>query len=155
MSTEEIENPVDSKGPRVRWLLCIAVIVTVVATTFISSQGNHLQACPDGVGRPCRSLQFGDAPVIVALILAAALLLPDLRRLSIGGLVELERTVRETQVEVSDARREIAALSVAVSTKAHASSELRIDQYVMPFESLQDEDLETLKARARQARVIK
>jgi len=111
--------------------------------------------CPDGAGRPCRPLQFGDASVVIALLLAVALLLPDLRRLSIGGLVELERTVKETQAGVSEARRDIAALTVAVSTNAHASSELHIDQYVLPTESLQDEDLDTLKARARQARVIK
>ncbi|MCY4725923.1 hypothetical protein NYO98_06510 [Nocardioides sp. STR2] len=100
-------------------------------------------------------MQLNDAPIIIGLILAAALLIPDMRRLSIGGLVDLERVVKETQSEVSETRRDVAALKVAVDAKAQASADTHIDNYIVNVDSLQDEDLETLKARARQARVIR
>lgn len=144
-----------ASGQTVRWLLCIAVLLAVFVLTFVSSRGDRLQVCPDGPSLPCRPMHLDDAPIVVALIIAAVLLLPDLRRLNIGGLVELERVVKETQTEVLETRRDVAALKVAVDAKASASSETHIDNYIVNVDSVQDEDLESLKARARQARVIK
>lgn len=56
-------------------------MLTATAVSWVSSLTSHLRVC-DTVA--CRPLEPTDAPIVLTVLLAAGLMLPDLKRFKIG-----------------------------------------------------------------------
>lgn len=110
--------------------LLVAVVAVVVA---ISALTPHLRVCDDIVARvgskptftSCQPLEITAAPVILILILALGFILPDVRRISIAGVVELEREVREQQQRVEQLASRI---DLIVSSKSSSNVSFSFEQ---------------------------
>ena len=60
-----------------------ALLVLLLAVTTISALTPHLRVCDVG-GTGCRPLAISDAPVLLGLVLALGVILPDVQRLRVG-----------------------------------------------------------------------
>ena len=129
-------EPQDSEAPRQAgstsakkrsfrlWIAGFLVAGLAVALS-ISALTSQLRVCDDIVARvgsqpavrSCRPLEITDAPVILILLLALGFVLPDVRKISIAGVVELEREVHEQErrIEQLGSRIDMLVSSVASS----------------------------------------
>lgn len=93
-----------------RWGTAGLILAALILASAISSGGANLLVCPDGPGEPCRPLELTDLPVVSTLTLVLLLLMPDLSRISIAGIIELQKSVNEVKEEATATRDEVAGL---------------------------------------------
>jgi len=94
---------------------------------------SHLRVCDDIVVRvgvkptvqSCEPLEVTSTPVVLILLLALGFILPDMRRVSIAGVVELEREVHEQERRVDQLGNRI---DMIVSSKASSSLSFSFEQ---------------------------
>jgi hypothetical protein len=80
-----------------------ALLVGWLVVVWVSFQTPYLHTCDDEVARVgnkalvqfCRPLSITDPPLLALLVVAGALLLPDLSALEIPGVFRLERQLKE------------------------------------------------------------
>ena len=119
-----------------RWIAASAILVTLIVLTLLSALTPHLRVCDEVVARvgtlptirTCRPLELTDLPVVLGLILIIGLVAPDFKRVSIAGVVELEREVREQGHRVENLAGKIEQLTISASS-ARAS----INYYERPL----------------------
>jgi hypothetical protein len=93
-----------------------------------SNTTSHLRVCVDTIttisARPvvqlCHPMGVTDAPVVLVLIVVGALMLPDISTIKIGGLIELERSVKESVKEQEKLTENVERILNQVSTNAQA-----------------------------------
>lgn len=112
---------------RARWIVAGVLLVGLAVAATISGFTPHLRVCAqsaDGAGE-CRPMDVSDLHVVTTFVLVALLLLPDLSKVKIGGLIELERTVADTsrKVEVADAKLERVLQQMAAMSFANSQSD--------------------------------
>jgi hypothetical protein len=108
-----------------RRLLACALLLAWVVLTWISYQTPYLQVCEDQVARigteplvrSCGPLSLTAAPLLVLLVAAGLLLLPDLSAIEFAGIVRLERRVEEQAKRQDDVIRMIQQLEVTQQQK--------------------------------------
>ena len=102
------------------------MLVALAVVTAYSHLTLHLRVCDDIVARvgtqptvrSCRPLEVTDAPVILILILALGLILPDVQKITIAGVLELERKVDQQEQRVEHLASRI---DMIVSTRSAAN----------------------------------
>jgi hypothetical protein len=113
------------KGWKVgRWIAASVILAILIILTLVSSLTPHLRVCDEIVAqvgaaptvRTCRPLELTDLPVVLGLILIIGLVAPDFKRVSIAGVVELEREVREVGGQVENLAGKIEQLSISASS---------------------------------------
>ncbi|WP_133852773.1 hypothetical protein [Labedaea rhizosphaerae] len=84
----------------------------------------------------CKPLQATDAPVILIALVAIGLFAPDLTKLKVGGLIEVERKIDQQKAAVSELTDEVRTLTLGVQTKLSATmhSETHHHHYPRPGE---------------------
>lgn len=143
---------------RARWSIAGSLLVGLAVAATVSGFTPHLRVCAEGAGGvpSCRPMDLSDLHVVTILVVVALLLLPDLSKVKIGGLLELERMVADTsrKVEVADAKLErvlqqMAAMSFASShSDASASNSQNLTLNVItPSPARLDEDSMARKAK--------
>jgi hypothetical protein len=111
----------------------VLLLVALAVALAYSALTPHLRVCDDIVARvgskataaSCEPLGITAAPVVVVLILALGLILPDVRKVSIAGVVELEREVREQEQRVERLASKIETVAAA---KSSAQVNVRFEQ---------------------------
>jgi hypothetical protein len=119
-----------------RWIAASVILVILIVLSLVSASTPHLRVCDEVVAqvgtlptiRTCRPLEFTDLPVVLGLILIIGLVAPDFKRVSIAGVVELEREVREQGHRVENLAGKIEQLTISASS-ARAS----INYYERPL----------------------
>jgi len=86
-----------SRRVNTRWIrltLCLVLLAGATAATAVSSLTNQLRVCKassaDHGDATCRPLTLTDAPVALAVATALFLVLPDVKRLGVRGLFDIE-----------------------------------------------------------------
>lgn len=148
----------DDGRKRARWIVAGLLLVGLAVAAAVSGLTPHLRVCAqsaDGAAS-CRAMALSDLHVITIFVLAALLLLPDLSKLKIGGLIEIERVVADTsrKVEVADAKLErvlqqMAAISFSnAQADASASNSQNMSfTLIVPSPAHLDEDSMARKAK--------
>jgi len=108
---------------RLRWAGAGVLLVALIVILTYSYMTPHLRSCDDVVVRvgqtptvqSCHPMSITDAPVILVLVLALGIIAPDVKRVSIGGVIELERNIREQErrTERLEGKLEIIAAATA------------------------------------------
>lgn len=114
-----------ASGPTLaRWTAAGLLLVGLAVATALSGSTRYLRLCsPNAEGvYLCRPMGLTDAPVVAIFALVGLLLLPDLSRVKIGGVLELERLVAETNRNVQAADVKIERVLERVSAFASADS---------------------------------
>lgn len=117
-----------SRASAPRFSVCSAVSESKTASASAQAEAGSGSSNAGSVAVPatsstvvsCRPLQITDPQVLVAVLLAMLLLLPDLKSLKIAGLVEIERSA----VKAADAAAK-ASEAVTMHLQALARSESR------------------------------
>jgi hypothetical protein len=115
----------------------VILILALAVVTAYSHLTSHLRVCEDIVARvgtkatvlSCRPLDVTDAPVIFVLILALLCILPDMQRIGIAGVVDLERRVDQQQQRVEHLASRI---EMIVSTRSSANVNIGSFQQTLP-----------------------
>lgn len=110
----------------VRWSLAVLVLAGTAAVAGVSALTPHLRVCEqvvaqvgdEAVAQTCRPIGLADPTLILAAGAAVLLLLPDLRRVNIAGLFELERRVEEQQDQTEELRDQVSELRVVATQTA-------------------------------------
>jgi hypothetical protein len=100
----------------------------LIAAAAVSALSPHLRVCDDIVvsvgSQPtaltCRPLEATDTVVILGLILIVGLVTPDFRRVSVAGILELEREVQEQESRIDGLAAKVEMLTVNASS-SHAT----------------------------------
>jgi hypothetical protein len=130
------------------------ILVALIVLTLVSDLTPHLRVCDELVARvgavpavrTCRPLELSDLPIVLGLIMIIGLVAPDFKRVSIAGVVELEREVHEQGQRVEGLASKIEQLAVATSS-ARANVNI-FDQRLPPEVRIAVSD-ETLEEKAR------
>jgi hypothetical protein len=104
------------------------VLLLLTGAVIWSNATSHLWVCVDTITtistRPvvhlCHPLGVTDAPVVLVLVVVAALMFQDISTIKIGGLIELERSVKESVKEQEKLTENVERILNQVSTNAQA-----------------------------------
>jgi hypothetical protein len=96
-----------------RWIrltLCLVFLCAAIAVTAVSSLTDNLRVCEAAPemqnGVVCRPLTIKDAPVVLLTATALLFVLPDLKRLNVSGLVDIEmRDSRSIRIRQHNTRK--------------------------------------------------
>lgn len=108
-----------------RWaaVLLLSVSISVVAVQGAAARDPWLQVCATDLAnvgtvaavRVCRAPSVADPVFLGPLILIVLLLLPDVTRIGIAGVLELERTVSEQKVRTENLENSVATLTAQLT----------------------------------------
>jgi hypothetical protein len=148
---------VDGGARAARWAGALLVLAALLVVAVLSSTGDHARmgVCQRASGSTeltCRPLQTGDPQVLLVVLLAMLLMLPDLKTLKIAGLVEFEQKVNDAAHAASDAaaRAETAAVRIEQAAVAHSASAAaaNVNLTLLPAGAVVQVPDETLDAKA-------
>lgn len=130
--------------PWIRRGLAFALLLGVLVVAGISSLMKELQVCEEllaTVGtqplvESCRSLRMTDPLILVGLLAALALGLPDFSRIEIPGLLNLERRFEAQEQRQAELQREVHDLSIRISQQVSQRTMIHNMPIVSPGEDL-------------------
>lgn len=111
-----------------RWGAAALLLAALIVATTVSHLTPHWRVCDDVVVRvgtlptvrSCRPLAITDTPVVLGLIFIIGLIAPDFRRISVAGVLELEREVHDQERRLEALAAKIDVLTIN-ATSARAS----------------------------------
>ena len=131
----------------------IAILLATLICGVISQKVDSWATCRQEVSQSnpvsvevCRPLNLTDPPIALGLALGLILLLPDLRRLSIAGVVELETKVNEQAARQDTLERQLHLLMMS----QRQSQDNRVQFFAPPLPESADvaATVENLESRA-------
>lgn len=142
-----------------RWFAAGLLLAGLAVTTAVSASTTYLRVCSlsPADGELCRAMLLSDPPVVAVFALAGLLLLPDLSKVKIGGVLELEGMIAETsrKVEASDAKiervlQQVSTLSLANSQAGAAAASSQNLNVVVNAQTPADLDEDLMARKAKE-----
>lgn len=112
----------------VRWGVLVAMVVGLSLAWILGPPEQCRDAATDTqVWRVCEPVSLASPPVLVLLLLAALLLVPDFAEVQLGGVLGLRRELADTQTRMAVVQRDVAQLNlltarIAADAVAHSGS---------------------------------
>lgn len=115
-------RPPMTRAAITRWTIAVLLLATAAVLATVSALTPHLRVCEEvvaqvgdeAVAQTCRPLGLTEPVVVLAAALAVLVLLPDVRRVNIAGLFELERRLEEQEQETEELRGQVMQLRLDV-----------------------------------------
>lgn len=126
--TESVMRKGEGSGRRwARWIAAGLLLAGLAVAAAVSGSTSELRVCSLSAEaeESCRPMAISDPHVVATFALVALLILPDVSKVKIGGLFELERMISETsrKIDATDAKLESVLQQVAATALANSHSE--------------------------------